>query len=158
MGKSWRVWKTIEIGFIHSSVEMLKRLEEKGFSVSTWAKDILSKVSFSVTKQKVDLVLVTVAELGFPDGAKIREIFAKAKELGLLLCPAEVGLYLRLDYSNQPRGEWLIIGMEPVSDSGGGLGLFCVNHDSYDRWLDAFYGYPDDFWNSSNRFVFMLRK
>ena len=58
-------------------------------------------------------------QLGFPNGATLKEIYAKAKDLGLELCPAEVGPLLRLNYPDQPNGEYLRIAMETINDSDG---------------------------------------
>lgn len=70
-------------------------------------------------QEEVDLVVVSVGELGFKDVALYKDICARAAEFGLDLCPAEVGPALRLAYDDQPLGEWLYIAMEATTDSGG---------------------------------------
>ena len=126
--------------------------------VSDWANDMLGKSTFKVATDptEVNLVVVSVAELGFKDGAKLKDIYAKAQQLGLQLCPNEVGPKLRLEYADQPMGEWLIIGMEPITASGGFLRLFRVERRDNGLWLDSLYDNPDDIWNADNRFVFVL--
>ena len=62
---------------------------------------------------------LSVKELGFNDGAYYKDICTKALELGLELCPAEVGPALRLVYKDQSRGEWLRIAMEAITGSDG---------------------------------------
>ena len=104
------------------------------------------------------MVVVSVAELGFKDGATREQIYARAKELGLDLCPAEVGPQLRLQYKDQPNGEWLVIAMEPITGSVGNLNLFRVRRDDSDLWLDGDYDYPDYVWDAGDRFVFSRRK
>ncbi len=105
------------------------------------------------------LVRVTVAELGFPNGETRREIYARALKLGLELCPSEVGPQLRLQYSDQPKGEWVIIGMEPITDSGGYSSVFYVVRDGAGLWLNGYSGHPEVFfWDDSGHFVFVRRK
>ena len=43
-------------------------------------------------------------DLGFPDGATTAQLFKRASELGLELCPPELGPHLRLEYLDQPEG------------------------------------------------------
>jgi hypothetical protein len=100
----------------------------------------------------VDLVRVTVAELGFKDGARRDAIYARAIELGLELCPAEVGPALRLAYS---ENSWILVGMEPITGSGGCLVVFSVYTDNDERWLSSHYGHSDRVWNPVSQWVFV---
>jgi hypothetical protein len=86
-----------------------------------WAAEIIGRPAFvlSKTPATVSLVVVSVAQLGFEDEASLADIYARAKQLGLDLCPAEVGPQLRLQYLDQPVGEFLHIAMEPVARYGG---------------------------------------
>jgi hypothetical protein len=79
------------------------------------------------TKAEVNLVVLSVSELGFGyDGAPIAEVYARAKRLGFELCPPEVGPQLRLQYLDQPLSEFLHIAMEPIATRAGGLVQFTV--------------------------------
>ena len=151
-------FKIIEVGTFNDVKSLRKALEESGARISDWAGDILNKTKLSKSKQSLDLVALTVAELGFPKGAKLEDIYKAAKNQGLDLCPAEVGPQLRLQYPDQPNGEWLVIAMEPINDSDGDLSLFLVEHLGAGRWLGADYGGPDDLWGAGGRFVFIRRK
>jgi hypothetical protein len=78
----------------------------------------------------LDLVVVSVAELGFAeDGASISAIYERAHSLGLELCPPHLGLALRLKYLNQPRGEFLHIAMRPAPLYSRELIDFTVGND-----------------------------
>jgi hypothetical protein len=86
------------------------------------ASEIIGRPAFALSKMKteVDLVVLSVAELGFGDeGAAVADIYARAKQLGFQLSPAEVGPQLRLQYLDQPVGEFLRIAMEPITAYGG---------------------------------------
>ena len=76
----------------------------------------------------------------------------------VILCPNEVGPQLRLQYADQPKGEWLRIAMEAITASDGYRRLFSVGHDGGDLWLYGDYGYAVHFWYGSIVFVFGLRK
>ena len=87
-------------------------------------------------------------------GARIVQLFERAEERGWKKCPVEVGPQLRLQYLDQPYGEWLVIAMEPIADSGGDLELFNVYHGDGGRWLGSFCGSPGFVWNGVYQFVF----
>ncbi len=153
--RSFKVFKTITLGLHKTADAYRKALETDGYRIGDYAGQILKKIEVAQTETQVDLVVLTVAELGFKDGARRDAIYAKALEFGLQLCPAEVGPALCLVYKDQPRGEWLRIGMEPLAGSGGYLRVFVVGNDDGDRWLYSSFGYPDDFWRAGDRWVFV---
>jgi len=152
------VWRTIQIGTgLKTANDFRRALTSAGYRIGTWANDILGRFTPATEEKKLDLVAVSVAELGFANGATLRDIYARAKELGLELCPAEVGPQLRLQYSEQLYGEWLFIAMEAISVSDGNPSIFDVVHIAFGRWLFAYYGGPGGFWIGSFRFVFVRR-
>lgn len=157
----FKVWKTLKLGTgLQTADDFRKAIKKSGCKIGDWANDILGKPAFGAAdkEMEVDLVDVSVAELGFKNGATRKEIYAKAKELGLELCPPEVGPQLRLQYKDQPMNEWLLIGMEPVTDSGGHLVVFNVERRDGDQWLDTGCDDADDVWDGGSRWVFLLRK
>ena len=131
-------------------------MEKAGFKVSRWAEEILNKITFE--KQKVNLVAKTVSELGFPNGGTLKEIYAKAKEQGLGLCPASVGPNLRLAYKDQPPNEYIVVAMEPVTVSDRHPGLLGLYRSDDGEWLDAWKGCSGDQWDREDVFVFLAPK
>jgi len=154
-------WKTIKLGTgLKTSKDFISAIEKAGGKVSDWARNILGRKAFTASTKpmELDLVVVSVAELGFPDGATLKDIYAKAKTFGLELCPCEVGPQLRLQYMDQPNGEWLLVAMEPIAVSDGDPFVFYVVHDADARWLFTGYGNPDHVWIGHYRWVFVRRK
>lgn len=149
------VWKTVKLGTFKGVKSLKQALKENGFQIGNWASDILNQRAFKLAKKEteVNLVVLSVAELGFPKGATYGEICDRARELGLDLCPAEVGPQIRLQYPDQPRGEWLTVAMEPITDSDGDPHVFNVDHDHDVRWLSAKWSAPGSFWSADDRFV-----
>lgn len=158
--KPWeKVWKTITLGNGLSNAEEFRAaLKTAGYRIGDYANDILGKEDFAqpiaTTATSVDLIVVTVGDLGFKQGATREKIYAKAKRLGLELLPAEAGPQLRLQYSDQPMNEWNVIAMEPITDSDGSLGLFSVGRIDDGRWLRSCYVDPGYVWSAGYRFVF----
>ena len=154
------IFLSIQLG-THSSINSLRAsLSNCGHSIGDWANNILDKITLASTPTTfLNLIVVSNADLGFSKGATFAETCAKAKESGLDLCPAEVGPQLRLQYTDQPRGEWLVIAMEPIADSDGGLDGFRVGRSVGGRsWLYAGCGSPSYFWFADDRFVFVSRR
>ena len=117
-------------------------MDAKGCNVGGLAAEILARPAFVVssTKTEVELVAVSAAELGFKtDTVTLTAIYARARELGFKLAAAEVGPQLRLQYFDQPPGEFLTVGMEPIKTwsgepvilnvANGGAGLVLIGQD-----------------------------
>ncbi|HVN26300.1 MAG TPA: hypothetical protein VMT99_01435 [Candidatus Paceibacterota bacterium] len=121
-------WKSVLIGASKSVDDLSKTLENKGFKISDWTSDLLKRTPLAKTLTEIELVLVSVADLGFTERTDLYAFYNRAKEFGLDLVPAEVGPQLRLVYSNQPMGEHLFIGMEPIADSNADLSVFLLAH------------------------------
>lgn len=152
------LWKTIKLGTgLITADDFRRALKAGNCRIGDWGNDILGMRAFTAAgkETEVDLVVLSVAELGFKDGAYRKDIYRQALKLGLELCPAEVGPQLRLQYKDQPNGEWLRIAMEPIAGSGGFLRVFSVVRGRDGLWLSGDYGNPDFFWFSSYRWVFV---
>jgi hypothetical protein len=122
------------------------------------AAEIIGRPAFTLSKTRTDvnLVLVSVSELGFKDkGATMADIYARAQQLGLELCPAEVGPQLRLQYLDQPLGEFLHIAMKPIATYGGDLVDLTVGNGGASLLLIGGDVRSDSTWHSSIRFVFV---
>jgi len=160
--KVWKTWRKVTLGtFLRNPDDFRKAIKQAGMKIGEWGNDILDQPAFTVASEKieVELINVSVAELGFKNGATYKDICARAKELGLDLCPAEVGPQLRLQYKDQPKGEWLLVSMEAITGSGGGLRIFSVVNSRGDYLcLHCDRGSSDIFWDVSQRFLFLRRK
>lgn len=152
------IWKHISLGTFNGVNAMRAALETAHVHIGDSANEVLGRPAFtwSHTKIESDLVVVAVADLGFGErGASLAQIYARALQLGLELCPAEVAPYLRLQYLQQPVGEILQIAMSPVATyhgdpvdlavADGGEGLLLVGGE----------GHSDRIASGAVRFVFV---
>src|SRR5262245_27441719 len=78
-----------------------------------------------------------------------------APSLGFELCPAEVGPALRLNYLDQPLGEFLHIAMKPVARYTGELVTFVVGGGGAGLLLVGANGDPDVMQPGPLQFVFV---
>jgi hypothetical protein len=137
------VWKTITVGTFADLFALGSALDAVGCSIGNSAGEILARPTFTLgtTKTSVELFAVSASELGFlTDTASLADIYARAKQLGFGLAAAEIGPQLRLQYFDQPIGEFLIIGMEPIRTwngepviltvANGGAGLILIDQDA----------------------------
>jgi hypothetical protein len=151
--------RTIELNPELTDSQTTERiLENEGYEIYNYARDILQKIVFSKEGHKYNLVSFSVGALGFNSGATTAEIYEKAQELGLELCPAEIGPQLRLQYKDRLTNEWLLIAMEPISGSDGNPNVFRLARYSGGSWLYADIAGSTRRWYPGNRFVFASRK
>ncbi|AMA57145.1 hypothetical protein BCCGELA001_13390 [Bradyrhizobium sp. CCGE-LA001] len=135
-------WRTIAIGSFADPIRLRNALHGMGCNVGGQAAEILARPAFTVSPQKkdVELVVVSPAQLGFAsDTTTLADVYARAREFGFELVAAEVGPQLRIQYLDQPMGEFLVIGMEPIKTwsgepvilnvANGGAGLILIGQD-----------------------------
>jgi hypothetical protein len=151
--RAMEVWKTIRLGTFKNADEARRALKSAGCSVSTWATNILGRPDFTLseTLQEVDLVNVSVEDLGFKNSASHADICKRALELGLKLCSPEVGVQLRLQWSDQPKGTFVVIGMEAIADPEGSLDVFSVR--CLQDGEKTLFAKDENVWNACNRIV-----
>lgn len=110
----------LEIGG-KTAEELETELKEKNIYISSYAQDMLHSPDFATLSnpEQIDTVRLKVQDLGFPDGATTDQIYAKAAELGLELCPAEVGPYQRLKDTDQELYKYYWIAMKQIAGRDG---------------------------------------
>ncbi len=127
--------------------------------------DMFGSVAFE-QDTVLDLVAMTVADLGFPGGATNAQIWEKRHALGLELCPPEAAFVLRFEYKRQPQGEWLTMVMEPFVDKDGDQCIACITRVPefhlfgvhFNLRLFAYDWKPDTFHIPSEKHFFVFAK
>lgn len=137
--------------------QLVAELKVKKVYISDYARDMLKNEDFTTQHkpEQIDLVILTVKELGFLNGATIDEIYQKAQELGLELCPAEVGPQLQLQH---PISERTLIAMKQIAVRNGDPNVFSLLRNAYGLWLSDNNARPSSGWYDNGQFVFRFRK
>src|SRR6059058_5443427 len=154
-----RIWKSIMLG-INKGVDAYREaLAAERVRIGDSADEILGRPAFfyARTPKQMELVVLSVAELGFEaDAVSHAEVYRRAKQMGVELCPAEVGPQLRLAYRNQPVGEALDIAMEPVSTYAGEPTILALVNFGTGLALIGADGASESMVPRTRRFVFAL--
>lgn len=97
--------RTVEIGGLKKS-QLLGKLQQHSISMNKLGKKLFDDDKFTISEKVYSMrtVELKVRDLGLPEGATIPQVYKKANQVGLKLCPLELGPYLRLKYLDQPEG------------------------------------------------------
>ena len=115
---------------LKSADDFKDAIVDKGFKIYLRRSDM--DISVSDQEINLELFIVNIPELELKgEILTIENIYKKTKDkFNLDVCPLEVGLQLRIQYENQPLGEWLVIATELIRNSDGILKLFVVEYAS----------------------------
>jgi hypothetical protein len=149
----------IEIGG-KSAQQLEKELEEAGIDISPFAQEMLHSPAFTTlpNPQILETVRVKTQDLGFRRLTTTHQIYQRAMDLGLELCPAEVGPHLRLKDTNQPLCDSYSIAMRQIPDHRGFPLVFGLERDKYGLSLIVVGTRPDNGWRPEEKLVFSLPK
>lgn len=148
-----------------TKAELKQKLDGSGIIWKTsdgiYAESMIDNPKFpnEIKDQTLTLTTLKVSDLGFDKGMPTtNQIYAKAKELGLELCPPEVGPEYRISYKNQPVRDWRYMAMDQITDSDDYPSVFFLARRGDGLWLDSLWAGPGRGWVLDRRFVFSLRK
>ncbi|TSC91201.1 MAG: hypothetical protein CEN90_583 [Parcubacteria group bacterium Licking1014_17] len=140
--------------------ELEKEMRARNIKIGDYALDMMKSKEFKTLEQAEvgDYVRLKVDSLGLQGTPTTDQIYARANELGLDLCPTEVGPHYRLQYMNQPLGEYFCIAMKQIAARDGYPYVFSVYRGVDGLWLSYDWAEPAYQWRQGNGFVFRLRK
>jgi hypothetical protein len=159
----WRkpkTFKVVELGKFPDTKTLLNKLVESNIELGAYVRDCFpQRFRLANRRRKVSLVVVSVSEMGFDEGATYAVIVRGARSRGLELCDQEVAPILRLEYQNQPVGDFLMTATEPFQVQGTCPLLFTLHNSGGLLYLDN-YRCGDDIncvtWSGKWKFVFTL--
>ena len=170
----FETWKTVELGGgprnladcsetindYNQAPLIQQRTKERKLKIQSNALHILKRITLSNQYTRIHLVRVSLKRLELGREATRRHIYERAKEFGLTQVPLNTGVDLRLQYFNQPAGEQLLMGMEPIKlggcyGDGGSRDIFFVSANTSMLYLGAVCGNPDSYWSNQFDWLFM---
>jgi len=154
------IWKTITLGE-YRNLNTLRSARDNSpcpIGFGDGVEEAIGRPSFAFTKTKLDfdLVVVSGADLGFPeDGSSLANIYNRAIAIGLELCPPDLGPVLRLNYLDQPRGEFLHVAMRSVALYNREVVDFSLGNDGNTLLLLSGDGHPKFVPPGAVQFIFV---
>jgi len=160
--------RTVEVGGL-SKGELIEKLKQSSIMMNEYGKRLFASDQFTTaeTKYSLETVELTVGHLGFHEGATTDQIYKRASELGLDLCPVELGPHLRLAYHDQPEGkeENLLKKQQAPSGSITIASEILSEEDDFPKgfylrgingvlWIRGYLADHLHVWNADNHFIF----
>lgn len=152
----FKIFKSISIGGVNKEV-LIQKLVDHGVQFNVYAHTLFAHPAFAVPEkpEAVDLVKISMSDLGFSEPHMFGDITKKANELGLKLCPLYLGAFLRLEYLEQPESPYLTIASaKPENDDEHPNGFY-VRHLDGVLWLRGYRASDDYEWPLDSEFVFV---
>ena len=121
-GRTFTPWKTIVIGELKNSDELIDALERDDYRVTKEAKSVLRDPTseFISVPTEVDLVCLDVSDIGLPMGASHTTVCRVLQKLGLQLATAQIAAEARRNFDEQEDDEyWYVyVAMKPIEVDG----------------------------------------
>lgn len=158
----------VSIGGISSS-ELLAVLRSQSVQLNEAAEALFHDRRFTTLtrRQVVEIAALTVAELGFGEGATYGQLIARALERGLTECPLELGPHLRVQFLDQPDGAdgapvthgrappgSITVASSPLDDGEDTAKGFYLRRVDSLLWLRGYWSWPGHIWAPEDVLVF----
>jgi hypothetical protein len=152
-----------------SKAELLAEFQSMGIQLNEAGRTLFAHGKFTTSPASFSLstVELAVANLDYERGATFAQIKARAAELGLTMCPLELGPHLRLQLLDQPEGHLghppskhrappgsITIASDPLSDDYETPKGFYLRRIEGVLWLRGYWSAPDHIRSPEDRLVF----
>ncbi|WP_427051623.1 helicase [Paenibacillus sp. TC-CSREp1] len=160
--------RIVEVGGL-TQTQLQHKLQQCSIQINEYGKTLLTSEKFimSHTKKRLQTVELAVKHLGFRDGAATLQLFQTAVDLGLQLCPMELGPYLGIQYLDQfevniatsakenqaPPGS-VTIASKPLTEDDYFPKGFYLRRINDELWLRGYVADDLHVWNPDDRFIF----
>lgn len=147
---------TVTLGSYKGRVRVHRALRKAKCWIHVRAEEMLQRAICTVSLQKVQVKIevLSVAEVGFMEGASYHDICACAQKRGYILCPAEVGFLLRLRRLDQKGSENIYIAMEPILNPFSPF-IFALVKGFGGLLLYSEWAHPHSLFNAEDLFIFV---
>lgn len=140
----------------------ITRLEEKGFKLSDYAKELLLSRNFKSTTGIVYTIAVLKGNRFANDNRATKEIRSRAENRKFVTPNPEVACLIRYMFTDDEIKSmglsWIVTFHKPIQDSDGGLGFLSTNNNNGGSWLNANYDHSDGGWCSGFGFAFEVSR
>lgn len=120
-------WRKVRTGTHRNGRDLESSVVLAGMDNGHYVSEMLGNLRCAVVDRLVEFLVISVRELGFPDGAVLQQVMKAANEIpGCVPCDAEAGPCVRINYREQPPGECLYVAMNPITLSNGLPHIFSI--------------------------------
>jgi hypothetical protein len=149
--------------------ELLQALRDHKVQLNQAAEALFDDRRFMPLSQSkvIEIAFLSVAGLGFGQGATYEQLTAQALESGLVECPLELGPHLRLQFLNQPEGSVgfaatqhrappgsITVASPPLDDCDQTPKGFYLRRIDGVLWLRGYWSGPGHIWSPEDILVF----
>tara|TARA_Y100000310_G_C20379257_1_gene667276 strand:- start:167 stop:688 length:522 start_codon:yes stop_codon:yes gene_type:complete len=133
-----KVW-TVKVGIAPITPFGFRRaIRTDGTQINWLAHNVIRVMPVAQREAELDLVAVPFKEVvGNNTMPSLLDFFRGIGELGLLPCPAEAAVRFCKEYGDQPLGEKLAVGMDPILIGIGFPVILGISRDRSGRRLDG---------------------
>lgn len=148
-----KVFKSIKLG-MDIPMEYVQKLAVP-YNMESPSFRILSSMKVSGEEVMLDLVRMTLEQLGFSSGGMRKKVFERILEWGGELVPTEAAAALALRHQEPEDGQQSYFVMEPVIDEHEGPIVLTLSKDGNTPWLGFRQAAPEDVWDDpKDRVIF----
>jgi hypothetical protein len=152
--------------------ELLAALREHDVRLNQAAEALFEDPRFTTLggRHVVEIAALSVAELGFGEGATYGQLVARALESELVECPLELGPHLRMQFRDQPDSTdgkplthgrappgSITVASSPLDDRDETAKGFYLRRVDGVSWLRGYWSWPGHLWSPQDVVVFSRR-